>query len=122
VTAVDTSAFKVQPITASQADAFRADFLAYDQRTDDAHALLDRILKEDPNNVLAHETMGYLAFRAGHPEEALKWYEQAVKLDSQSYLAHYYFAAISMNLDPTANNPQIEASLHQTRPLIRSRL
>jgi tetratricopeptide (TPR) repeat protein len=111
VTAVDNSAFKVQPITPSQADAVRADFLAYDQRTDDAHALLDRIFKEDPNNVLAHETMGYLAFRAGHPEEALKWYEQAVKLDSQSYLAHYYFAAISMNLDPSANNPQIEASL-----------
>ena len=53
-------------------------------------------LQEDPQNVSAHETMGFLEFRAGHLEEARKWYEQAVKLDSQSYIAHYYYAAISM--------------------------
>jgi tetratricopeptide (TPR) repeat protein len=110
-TAVDDSSFKVQPLTAFQADAVRADFLAYDQRLDDARALLDRILKEDPNNVLAHETMGCLAFRAGHFDEARNWYQQAVKLDSQSYLAHYYFAAISMNIAPNTEDPQVESSL-----------
>jgi tetratricopeptide (TPR) repeat protein len=110
-TNVDDASFKVQSLTAPQVDAVRADFLAYVDRTADSHALLDRVLKDDPNNVQAHETMGYLAFRAGHSDEARTWYQQAVKLDSHSYLAHYYFAAISMNIDPTADDPQIEASL-----------
>lgn len=123
-TNVDASSFKVQPLTAPQVDAVRADFLAYVDRTADSRALLERVLKEDPNNVEAHETMGYLAFHAGHLDEARTWYEQAVKLDSQSYLAYYYYAAISMNINPTADDPQIETSLRplQTQPLVCSSL
>jgi tetratricopeptide (TPR) repeat protein len=112
-TEVDDSAFKVQAVSLSQADAVRADFLAYDQRVADARTLLDRVLHDDPNNVSAHETMGYLAFREGKLDEARKWYEQAVTLDSQSFLAQYYFAAISLTSgQPDSNRwPQIEASL-----------
>ena len=111
-TEVDDSAFQTQALGASQADALRADFLAYNERTDDARALLDRILKEDPNNVSAHETMGYMAFRQGRREEARNWYAQAVILDSQSFLAHYYFAVMSMNgaVGP-ADEERVEASL-----------
>lgn len=112
-TEVDEGAFQVQPLTTAQADAVRADLLAYNDRVKDAHSLLDQVLHADPNNALAHETMGYLEFQQGHMDEARKWYEQAVKLDSQSYLAHYYFAAMSMNSGPL--NPdaeaQVEASL-----------
>jgi tetratricopeptide (TPR) repeat protein len=109
---VDDAAFHTLALAAPQADAVRADFLAYNERTADARALLDRILQEDPNNVLAHETMGFLEFRERHLEEARNWYAQAVKLDSQSYLAHYYFAAISMNgsMDATQET-QVESSL-----------
>jgi tetratricopeptide (TPR) repeat protein len=96
-TEVDDSSFQVRALSPADADAMRADFLAYNERTADAQALLDRILQEDPNNVSARETKGYLAFRQGHQEEARNWYAQAVKLDSQSFLAHYYFAAMSMN-------------------------
>jgi tetratricopeptide (TPR) repeat protein len=96
-TIVDDAAFKVQSLNPPQADAVRADLLAYNQRSKDARFLLEEVLREDPSNVQAHETMGYLEFREGHLDEALKWYDQAVKLDSQSFLAHYYFAAISMN-------------------------
>jgi Flp pilus assembly protein TadD len=111
-TDVDESAFHAQPLTALQADAVRADFLAYNERTVDAQSLLDRILREDPNNVSAHETKGYLAFREGHQEEARNWYAQAVKLDSQSFLAHYYFAAMSMNgAVAPADEAQVESSL-----------
>jgi len=111
-TDVDDAAFQSRALSAPQADSVRADFLAYNQRTTDARALLDRILQEDPNNVLAHETMGLLEFREGRIDQARNWYAQAVKLDSQSYLAHYYFAAISMNrvLD-AAGEAQVESSL-----------
>src|SRR5208282_3917334 len=95
-----------------EANAVRADFLAYNQRTKDARALLETVLRDDPNNVLAHETMGYLEFREGNLEPARKWYDQAVKLDSQSYLAHYYFAAIAMNNTvDAAEESQVESSL-----------
>jgi tetratricopeptide (TPR) repeat protein len=109
---VDDTAFKVQALTGTQADAVRADFLAYNERVADARPLLDRVLQEDPQNVSAHETMGFLEFRAGHIDEARKWYEQAVKLDSQSYIAHYYFAAISMSAGASpSDDGRIEASL-----------
>ena len=110
-TEVDDSAFKAQPLTAAQSEALRADFLAYNSRTTDAQALLDRVLQEDPNNVQAHETKGFLEFRQGHLEEAKKWYGQAVQLDSQSFLAHYYFAAMSMSNNPgAAGQEQVENS------------
>jgi Tfp pilus assembly protein PilF len=111
-TDVDDTTFKVQALTAAQADAVRADFLAYNERVADARPLLDRVLQEDPQNVSAQETMGFLEFRAGHLDEARKWYEQAVKLDSQSYIAHYYFAAISMNAGANpGDGAQVESSL-----------
>lgn len=113
-TEIDDSSFKAQALTESQADALRADFLAYDQRTNDARALLDQVLKEDPNNVSAHETMGFLEFHQGHIDAAKKWYAEAIKLDSQSYLAHYYFSAIAMQgaMMP-AEETQCEASLRR---------
>ncbi len=112
VTEVDESAFKAQPLTPAQSEALRADFLAYNQRVPDAKALLEQVLKDDPNNVSAHETMGYLAFREGNLEEAKKWYGEAVQQDSQSYLAQYYFGAISMNgMMAPGDAPRVEASL-----------
>jgi tetratricopeptide (TPR) repeat protein len=106
---IDPKTVNVKPISGPQADAFRADLLAYDGRSADAHTLLDAILKTEPNNVLAHETLGYIAFRNNHRDEAKKWYAQAVALDSHSYLAQYYFGALSL-LDGTTN-PAVEASL-----------
>lgn len=61
-TEVDDSAFKAQALTPVQADAVRADFLAYNDRTADARALLDQVLQEDPNNVSAQETLGFMEF------------------------------------------------------------
>jgi tetratricopeptide (TPR) repeat protein len=106
---IDPKSMTVTSITVPEADAFRADLLAYDGRSADAHTLLDAILKAEPKNVLAHETLGYIAFRDGHRDEAKKWYAQAVALDSKSYLAQYYFGALSV-MDGTTN-PAVEASL-----------
>src|SRR6202140_3615660 len=104
--------FQVHSLSIQQSDAVRAGFLAYNERVADAPQLLDAVLKEDPKNVSAHETMGYIEFRAGHLDEARKWFGQAVKLDSQSYFANYYFAAISMNdVANPGDDAEVEASL-----------
>lgn len=111
-TEIDDSAFKVRALTPAQADTVRADFLAYNDRTADAKVLLDGVLLEDPNNVSAQETIGFMEFREGHVEEARKRYAQAVQLDSQNFLAHYYFAAISMSTPLAASDEaKVEASL-----------
>jgi tetratricopeptide (TPR) repeat protein len=111
-TAVDDSAFKVDVMTPGQADAIRADFLAYNERIADARTLIDHVLQEDPKNVQAQETLGFMEFQQHHLEEARQRYAQAVQLDSQSYLAHYYYAAISMmsSVAPS-DEAQIESSL-----------
>ncbi|MBB6142545.1 Tfp pilus assembly protein PilF [Silvibacterium bohemicum] len=108
---LDEASYQVTALSPAQADAVRADFLAYAQRTKDARTLLDTVLREDPNNVLAHETMGYLEFRDGNRDAARKWYEEAVKLDSQSFIANYYYASMSFGSRDDATQAQVEASL-----------
>jgi Tfp pilus assembly protein PilF len=111
-TQVDDSAFKVQVLSQVQSDTIRADFLAYNDRSADARLLLDEVLKEDPDNVSAHETLAFVEYRQGHLEEARKRYAHAVQLDSQSFFAHYSFALISMDESREAqNDSQIESSL-----------
>ena len=114
---LDEASYKSKNLTQAEADAIRADFLVYVRRTQDARSILDQVLKSDPDNVQAHETMGFLAFQDGDRESARKWYEQAVKLDSQSFLANYYFAVMSMNGDDSLHDPRIEASLRAANRL-----
>jgi tetratricopeptide (TPR) repeat protein len=109
--AIDTASFQSRPVSAADADAVRADVLVYNQRTKDAQALLETSLRDDPNNALAHETMGFLEFRKGDIPAAKKWYGEAVQLDSQSFLAHYYFAAMSLQSGDREHDEAIETSL-----------
>ncbi|MGA3263985.1 MAG: tetratricopeptide repeat protein [Terracidiphilus sp.] len=108
---IDESSFKVKILTQTESDAARADVLASVQRVQEARDLLSEVLKADPNNVQAHETMGSIEFRNGHLDVARKWYEDAVKLDPQDYLAHYYFAALSIGQRDSEMDKEIEASL-----------
>jgi tetratricopeptide (TPR) repeat protein len=109
--AVDEAAFQVRTVPTTDVDAVRADVLVCTQRNHDAQALIDAVLQQDPNNALAHETEGYLKFREGDTQAARKWFGEAVKLDSQSYLANYYYGAMSLGSTGSAQDPQIESSL-----------
>jgi len=71
------------------------------------------VLRDDPSNVGARETMGYVAFREQNFDEARKWCQQAIKLDPNSFVAHYLFAAASIRkgaLDK-ASQAAVEESL-----------
>ena len=108
---IDESKYKVTTLTRIDAEAVRADVLARVRRAADARALLDEVLKQEPGNLQAHETMGYLAIQDRNLAEARRWYAEAVKLDSQDYLAHYYFAALSMDDPGPGEDKEIESSL-----------
>ena len=109
--AIDLASFQEKPVSLSDANAVRADFLVYTQRTKDAQQLLDAVLRDDPNNEQAHETMGFLKFRENDIPAARKWYGEAVQLDSHSYLAHYYFAVMTLQSGDKDHDAEIESSL-----------
>lgn len=111
VAPIDERAMTANPVSPAQADAVRADVLAYVGRTTEAATVADAVLKADPNNLQAHETMGFLAQHDGKTNDAKKWYSEAVDLDSQSFLAQYYFGALSLMQGDTSQ--ATEASLRK---------
>lgn len=108
---IDESSYKVRILTQPESDAARADFLASVQRVKEARELLDAVLLADPNNVQARETMGSMELLVGHVNEARTWYAEAVKQGSQNYLAHYYFAILSIGRGDPEQDKEIESSL-----------
>ena len=105
------ASFEVRPVTSAQADAVRADVLLYVRGPKEAEALLQSVLQADPNNATAHETMGGVKLRENDIAAAKKWYGEAVQLDSQSYLAQYNFAVMSLRDGGRGDDAAIEQSL-----------
>ncbi|HEY2857368.1 MAG TPA: DUF1570 domain-containing protein, partial [Terracidiphilus sp.] len=110
---IDEKSYVSRVLTQPDSDAARADVLASVGRVQEARGIIDSVLKADPNNVAARETMGRLAMRDHDIAEALKWYGEAVKLDSHSFIAHYHFAQIAMSQPGAADDTEIESSLKQ---------
>jgi tetratricopeptide (TPR) repeat protein len=105
------STFQVRAVPASEADVVRSNVLICSGRTKDAQTLLEAVLHDDPGNAPAHETMGLLRFHEGDIEGAKKWYGEAAQLDPQSYLAHYYYAAMALRAGGSGEDDAIESSL-----------
>lgn len=108
---INEAANIARPLTHTEADAARADFLAYVGRIKDARTMAESVLQADPQSAQAHETMGVLETRDGHIDEARKWYGEAVKLKSTNYLAYYNFAGMSMGSAGPDTYPELEANL-----------
>ena len=87
---IDTSA-QATPLTEAEAQAYLGDLLLHSNRKD-AYTYLEKALKLDPNLGMAHASLGMAYFREGKVSEARASLERAVALNSQNYLAHYYYA------------------------------
>jgi tetratricopeptide (TPR) repeat protein len=94
-TSVDVSAFTVRDLTPAEAAAVRGDFQVHMDLPSEAKASLAEAMQLDPKLVGPRESLGMLAFRQGNREEALKWFGEAVQLDSKNFLAHYYYAFLA---------------------------
>ncbi len=115
-TEVDESSFVVRTLTQPQADTYRAEMLAHDERLNDARVLLDGVLRDDPSSATAREILGFIAYRQDYYDEARRWCQEALKLDANNYLAHYFFAAASIRKGAAdkASRTAIEESLRST--------
>ncbi len=84
----------VREVSPAESAALRGDFLAHFGERSAARALLEEGVRLDPTNALSYESLGLIELREKNLAEAGKWFEKAVSLDSGSYLAHFYFAAM----------------------------
>jgi predicted Zn-dependent protease len=107
----DPASFQIADVSPTDADVTRAEFLAYNGRAETARILLDAVLKQDPDNTVACETLGYIALNEHDTETARKWLTQAVKLGSKSYFANYSYAKIEMNDGKLSDAAAVEVSL-----------
>ena len=82
---------EVTPLTEAESQAYLGDLLLHSNRKD-AYTYLQKALKLDPNLGMAHASLGMAYFREGKVDEAHASLERAVGLNSQNYLAHYYYA------------------------------
>ena len=111
-------AYTAREVTSPESAAIRGDFLAHLHEYSEARALLEEALKGDPQDALAHESMGFMELQQGHLEEARKWFTEAVRLDSRSYLAHYYFAVMGLRETASGENAhQVEESFRTVMSL-----
>jgi tetratricopeptide (TPR) repeat protein len=89
---LDPNDFQAEPASDAESLAMRADFMAHDRHYQEAQEMLEEALKLNPKLAATHESMGFSFAAQGKLDEANKWYTQAVALNSQSYLANYYYA------------------------------
>lgn len=78
-------------LSEAEAQAYLGDLLLHSYRQD-AYKYLQKALQLDPNLGMAHASLGMAYFREGKVEQARASLERAVALNSQNYLAHYYYA------------------------------
>jgi tetratricopeptide (TPR) repeat protein len=109
--AVKPSSFPVSPVSATAANTVRAEVLTWDGRTQDAQALLDEILEREPHNADAVEAMGSLCYARRDEPCARKWFAEAVRLNSASYVALYFYANAAMLDQDVSHDAAIESSL-----------
>ena len=115
---VDESAFSVERLSKTQSDTLRAEFLAYVGRGGDARSLLEPVLREEPGNVRAHVTMGYVAYHEEKYDESHKWCQQAVELDPNDFTA-LFCSAVSL-LRKGTQAPAVQAQMESDlRTVIR---
>lgn len=113
-TEIDSDAFTARELPDAESAALRGDFQVDNQRFVDAKSLLEDALHDDPQNVRAREGLGLMALIQGRHDEAKKWYAAAVKLDSRSYLAQYYYAALTLQQSLAPDDAaQVESSLRK---------
>jgi tetratricopeptide (TPR) repeat protein len=95
---------KVAPLTEAEAQAYLGDLLLHIHRLSDAEVRLQQALTLDPKLTMAEASLGILRARQGRFDEAKNALQEAVKGDSNNYLAHYYYAYALSRQGMDANN------------------
>lgn len=111
---IDESAYRIRILPQPEIDCLRADSLVGVQRFNDAQALIDGVLKSDPNNAQAHDAKASLEYRQGHFDDARKWYGEAIQLSSTNYFVYFNFVNLSIMQSGFNENPEMLSDLRKS--------
>ncbi|HWT65535.1 MAG TPA: tetratricopeptide repeat protein [Terracidiphilus sp.] len=112
---IDSSTYRVTPISKAEFDAQRADVLAHVGRTQEALALLNSLAASNPTPPVVYEGLAYLALSDGSQPDALKYYQRAIELGSTNFFT--WFNAASMLQSTGADDTAITADLKRATEL-----
>lgn len=115
------SDMKVAPLTEAEAQSYLGDLLLHINRLDDAEARLQQALALDPNVTMAQASLGILRARQGQFAAAKKNLQEAIKGDSNNYLAHYYYA-YALSREGMDTNNFIRSYPPETTSIMRAEL
>jgi tetratricopeptide (TPR) repeat protein len=93
---LEEQALELRELSQAESAAIRGDFHLHTKRPAEARRLLEEALRLDPELALGYESMGLLNLREDNRAKALRSFDRAVQLDSQSFLAHHYRAALTL--------------------------
>jgi tetratricopeptide (TPR) repeat protein len=109
---VDASAFASRVCPSERVEAIRADILLQNERYAAARSILEKLLKDDPNDLMAKESLGYLEFDQKHYDAAEPLFAEAIAHKNASYMTHYLYAFLCFrNGQARSNAPIIESNL-----------
>src|SRR5262249_3769048 len=85
-----------QPLEEAEVQYYLGDLLLHTNRPDEAVAYFDQARTLDGNLARPYEGLGIVAIRHHDYEQAVQHFKNAVARNSQSHLAHYYYAQALM--------------------------
>ncbi len=112
---------KVAPVSEAEAQGYLGDLLLHINKLNEAEVRLQQALTLDPKVSMAQASLGILRARQGQFGEARKNLQEAVKEDSNNYLAHYYYAYALSREGMDANN-FVRSYSPETTSLMRAEL
>jgi len=106
--------FSLRKLSKAESDAEVASYRLWGRDGAEAPSLVEQALKEDPNQALAHEEMGFIHFRAGQDPDAVREFTRACELDRQRYLSQYFKTMMEAKRETPEQRGALQAGLLRT--------
>jgi tetratricopeptide (TPR) repeat protein len=113
-TSIQEKDFSVRKLSSAESKAEIAGYRLWGHDAAEAPSLVEEALKEDPALGIAHEEMGFIKFRDGQDEEAIREFSRAVELDKQLYLSQYFKTMMNAKWDTPEQREAVHAGLSLT--------
>jgi Tfp pilus assembly protein PilF len=107
---IDEKGFAVRTLSTAETESQLGSYHLWSYQLPEARQYIEQAVKDDPKLGFAHENMGFLDFREGKDEEALREFSLAYELDNSLYLSLFYKTMLSGIT--RSEKPADQASLH----------
>ncbi len=110
---IDGDSYAVAVLPPDQLHARLGSYFVHGGDIEEGRAELDQALAQDPDNALAHESLGVLHYRAGEQEQARASFEKAASLNGTLHLPHFYLALLEPPMASLESVQRIQSRLER---------